>query len=579
MERKDGFVQRGNPRQTVQLRLPSGLILTAPIGSTLEDIFTDATNQRLIAFEAPLIAAVCDGKLRELTYVPQRDYNVRPITGADSDGGRIYRRSLVLLMVTALNELWRGTQVRVNYAVRDGGFYCELANREPLTKDQVNLLEGRMRKLVEEDHRITRRSVSLAEAEDIFASREEHDTLRLLQFRSKDTVPLYSLRGRPDYYFGYMVPSTSYLQTFKLIHMPDAFILQYPRRENSKELLPLRVYQKLSTVFQQAGEWLERIEVEDIGQLNQLVQSDKIREIILVAEALHEQNVARIAEKIYARMAQGTRIVLIAGPSSSGKTTFSKRLSIQLLALGVRPFTLEMDNYFVERHLTPRDENGEYDFEALEAMDRVILNDHLLHLMRGDEIQLPRFDFKTGTRQPGQTVRLQENQVVILEGIHGMNPDLLPRVPKDNIFRVYVSVLSQLNINMHNRVPTTDVRLLRRIVRDARSRGYTAQDTLTRWQSVRRGEKRNIFPYQEQADIIFNSGLPYELAALRSLAEPLLLQVPQGTEPHIEANRLLSFLEWVKPLSRTQFDMIPDTSLLREFVGASILEDYHPMHF
>jgi len=579
MDRKEAFVNRATPRKTVQLRLPSGLILSAPVGKTLEDIFVDAEAQRLLAFEAPLIAAVCDGKLRELTHAPQRDYDVRPITLADSDGGRIYRRSLVMLMVTALNELWHGAHVRVNYAVRDGGFYCELEDREPLTVEQVGILEARMRQLVEGNHRISRRAVSKLEAEDVFAGRNDHDTLRLLQFRKKDTVPLYSLRGRPDYYFGYMVPSTRYLETFKLIHMPDAFILQYPRRESPTTLKPLRLYQKLSTVFQQAGEWLERIDVEDIGRLNQLVQSGKIREIVLVAEALHEQNVARIAERIQMRVQQGLRIVLIAGPSSSGKTTFSKRLSIQLLAQGIRPFTLEMDNYFVERHLTPKDENGEYDFEALEAMDRGILNDHLLRLMRGEEIQLPRFDFRTGTRQPGQMVQLQENQVLILEGIHGMNPELLPRISKEHIFRVYVSVLSQLNINMHNRVPTTDVRLLRRIVRDARSRGYSATDTLTRWQSVRRGEKRNIFPHQEQADIMFNSGLAYELAALRSLAEPLLLQVQPGTEPHIEANRLLSFLEWVEPLSQTQFDMIPDTSLLREFVGNSILEDYHPMHF
>ncbi len=579
MDRKEAFVSRANPRRSVQLRLPSGLILAAPIGSTLEEIFTDAVAQRLIAFEAPLVAAVCDGKLRELTYTPQRDHDVRPITLADGDGGRIYRRSLVLLMVTALNELWRGAHVRVNYAVRDGGFYCELENREPLTVEQVGILEARMRKLVEGDHRIKRRSVPVAEAEDIFLSRDDHDTVRLLQFRHKDTVPLYTLRGRPDYYFGYMVPSTRYLQTFKLIHLPDAFILQYPRRESPNQLKQLRLYKKLSTVFQQAGEWLERIGVEDIGRLNQLVKSDRIREIILVAEALHEQNVARIATRIHNRVQQGTRIVLIAGPSSSGKTTFSKRLSIQLLALGIRPFTLEMDNYFVERHLTPLDENGDYDFEALEAMDRGILNDHLLRLMRGEEVQLPRFDFHTGTRQPGQMVRLEENQVLILEGIHGMNPELLPDIAKDHIFRVYVSVLSQVNINRHNRVPTTDVRLLRRIVRDARSRGYTATDTLTRWQSVRRGEKRNIFPHQEQADIMFNSGLAYELAALRSLAEPLLLQVQPGTEPHLEANRLLSFLEWVQPLSQSHFEMIPDTSLLREFVGSSILEDYHPMHF
>jgi uridine kinase len=295
-----------------------------------------------------------------------------------------------------------------------------------------------------------------------------------------------------------------------------------------------------------------------------------------VAEALHEQNVARISTEIVERHRQGVRIVLIAGPSSSGKTTFSKRLAIQLLAHGLRPFTLEMDNYFVDRDLTPRDEKGEFDFESLHALNLALLNEHLLRLLAGERVQIPKFNFQEGKSAPHHWAQLATNQIIIMEGIHGLNPDLLSRVPEGNIYRIYVSVLSQLNMDSHNRIPTTDVRLLRRIVRDARTRGYSATDTLMRWQSVRRGEKRNIFPYQENADTMFNSALAYELAALRPFAEPLLLQVAPNTPPHIEANRLLSFLRWVEPLSLNQNSMISDTSLLREFIGGSILEDYHP---
>jgi uridine kinase len=267
---------------------------------------------------------------------------------------------------------------------------------------------------------------------------------------------------------------------------------------------------------------------------------------------------------------------LIAGPSSSGKTTFSKRLAIQVLAHGLRPFTLELDNYFVSREQTPKDENGEYDFEALGAINLSLFNQQLLELMAGQPVQLPRFDFVSGQSVQGRLAQLKENQIIIIEGIHGLNPALVPAIPPDKVFRVYVSALTQLNIDAHNRVPTTDVRLLRRIVRDARHRGYSATDTLKRWVSVRNGEKRNIFPYQENADVMFNSALPYELAALRPLAEPLLLQVEPNTPPHIEAKRLLSFLRWVHPLSPRQQTMIPDTSLLREFIGSSSLHEYHP---
>lgn len=373
-----------------------------------------------------------------------------------------------------------------------------------------------------------------------------------------------------------MVPSTRYLNTYKLIHFKRAFVLQYPRSETPYLLKPLRLYGKLHAVFEQADDWLEKFNIEDIGRLNRLVHTDKIPEVILVAEALHEQNIARIASQIREKHDKGVRIVLIAGPSSSGKTTFSKRLAIQLLAHGLRPFTLEMDNYFVDRGKTPRDEKGDYDFESLHALNRELLNEHLLRLMDEELVQLPKFDFHTGASSPGRKVQLSMNQIIILEGIHGMNPELLPRVPSDNVFRIYVSVMTQLNIDMHNRIPTTDVRLLRRIMRDARTRGYSATDTLNRWNSVRRGEKRNIFPHQENADVMFNSALVYELAALRPLVEPLLLQVEPNTPPHIEANRLLSFLRWVEPLQVSQREMIPDTSLLREFIGGSILADYHP---
>ncbi len=576
MQGKPEPIQKASIRQDVQMTLPDGLILSGDTGTSLESFFIEAENQGLLSFDAPYMGAVVDGKLRELSYTLHRDAVVRPITLKNSDGGRIYRRSLVMLMAAAIEALWQDTRVNVNYAVRDGGFYCELSNREPFSEEEIQQLDAKMRELIAADVAISKRTVSLDEARDIFLKRGDTDKVRLLEYRTRETLTIYSLDGHDDYYFGYMVPSTSYLQLFKLIHFENAFVLQYPRRESPDILTDLVLHDKLHTIFEQADDWLSKLDVEDIGRLNHLVRNNDIQEMILVAEALHEQNVANIAWQVLAQYQEGARIILIAGPSSSGKTTFSKRLAIQLLALGLRPYTVEMDNYFVNRSLTPLDENGEYDFESIDALDRALLNTHLLQLMRGEEIQMPKFNFHTGIPEPGKIARIDTNQIIILEGIHGMNPQLLEHVPSDSIFRIYVSVLSQVNIDSHNRVPTTDVRLLRRIVRDAGGRGYSASDTLTRWQSVRRGEKRNIFPYQENADVMFNSGLAYELAALRPVVEPLLLQVEPNTAPHLEANRLLSFLQWVQALRLEQSAMIPDTSLLREFVGNSILEDYHP---
>lgn len=571
-------VRRSVPRRTARLTLPNGTVLEAKIGTPLESYLQEAQRLHPELFPHPPVAAVYDGRLRELAHPATRDAAVEPVTLSSSDGGRIYRRSLILLLVTAIQELWPGVKVNVSYAVPDGGFYCFLVNRAPFSADDLARLEAHMRAIVQQNDPITKRQIPLQEAIALFQSRGDQDKVRLLEQRTRSDLTLYSLRGNSDYYFGYMVPSTGYLKTFRLVKANSGFILQYPTREHPTELVDLiPVATKIGAVFEAAEEWLERIGVEDIGQLNALVREDQIQELILVAEARHEQEIARIAGDIYARHHErGLRLVLIAGPSSSGKTTFSKRLALQLLAHGLRPFTLELDNYFVDRELTPKDETGNFDFEALEAINLPLFNNHLIKLIQGEEVRLPSFDFITGKSVEGPVGKLTDNQIMIVEGIHGMNPRLVTQIPPEKIFRVYVSALTQLNIDSHNRIPTTDVRLLRRISRDAVQRGYNATATINRWESVRRGEKRNIFPFQENADVIFNSALVYELAALRPLVEPLLLAVEPNTPPHIEANRLLSFLRWVQPLSAEQRGLIPDTSLLREFIGGSILQHYHP---
>jgi len=564
------------PRDEVRVNLPLGQILSAPVGTSLEAVLLAAEAQGLITFSAKLIATICNGKLRELHYALMHDATVQPVLLSSSDGGRIYRRSLAMLLTVAVSQQW-DCEVSVQYALPDGGFYCELINHPQPTPDQLAELDTTMRAMVAADHPIEKRLVTLEEARTVFEERGAQDKVRLLEYRARDHLVLYNLLGREDYYYGYMTPSTRYLDTFKLVPVETGFVLQYPRQETPTVLGDMALYNKLSTVFAQADEWLERLGVEDIGSLNRLVTRDTVQELILVVEALHEQQVARIAGEIAEKHeSEGAQLVLIAGPSSSGKTTFSRRLAIQIMAHGLRPFTLEMDHYFVDREATPRDENGDFDFESLYALDLARFNADLVQMTAGEVVQLPRFDFLKGKSVPGRTVQLAANQIIILEGIHGLNPNLVTSIPTEKMFRIYVSALTQLNIDIHNRVSTTDVRLLRRIVRDARTRGYTATDTLNRWRSVRRGEKRNIFPYQENADAMFNSALVYELAALRPFAEPLLLQVPQDVPAHIESNRLLSFLRWVQPFSERQQAMIPDTSLLREFMGGCILDNYHP---
>ncbi len=561
-------VRPAEARQTAQVRLPDGRIYEAPVGTPLE------TYIKAIDFDlpAPVVAACINGELRELTYPITADSEVVPITTADSDGTRIYRRSLSFLMITVAEQLFPDARIIIDYALNFGGLYCEVKGRPPFMLNDLRRIEARMRELVNADIRIGKERVSLDEALAYFQALGHTDKVRLLKTRKKGYLTLYTLGEAKDYYHGYMVPSTGYLQEFGLRPYGPGFVLQYPRREMPTVIQEPVDYPKLVAVFNEYGEWMEVMGIPDVGALNEASETSRMREVILVSEALHEQRIARIASDITEQQPH-VRLVLISGPSSSGKTTFSKRLSIQLMANGIYPTALGLDDFLVNRDDTPRDKNGEYDFESLYSLDLSLFNSTLLRLMDGEEVTLPRFNFVAGLRETGQTMRISQNHVIIVEGIHGMNPELVRDISPSLIYRVYVSALTQLNIDEHNRVPTTDTRLLRRIVRDATYRGYSASGTLSRWESVRRGEKRWIFPYQEHADVMFNSALVYELAVLKPFAEPLLLQAKPHTPEYIEAKRLLSFLEWFLPVTP---DLIPDNSILREFIGSSILQDYTP---
>jgi uridine kinase len=567
MTKATSSIHPAQPRDTAQVWLDDGRVLEGPIGTPVEEFIRAAGTDPLV----PAVAALINNELRELTYRVEGDIEVSPITMEHSDGFRIYRRSLAFLLVTSVHELFPEATVYVDHSLTFGGYFCQVQGRDPFSAEELAQIEARMRQIVEADEPIRKSRVPLNDAIALFSARHDDDKVRLLSRRRKSYLALYDLRGFRDYFHGYMVPSTGYLTVFSLRTYPPGFILRFPRTSPPMQLKPFVDYKKLVTVFREYGEWMSLMGVRDVGRLNEVIASERAREVILVAEALHEQRVARIAEEIASRQEQ-VRMVLIAGPSSSGKTTFSRRLSIQLLANGLRPFALEMDHYFVDREKTPRDEKGQLDFESLGALDVPLFNEHLLQLLDGQQVTLPHYNFKTGLREVGQTARLQPDHIIIVEGIHGLNPNLVPNIPPKVTYRIYVSALTQLNIDKHIRIPTTDTRLIRRIVRDAAYRGYSAQQTIDRWGSVRRGEKTWIFPFQEHADVMFNSALVYELAVLKPFAEPLLLQVKPGTRAYVEIKRLLAFLEWFEPMTP---DLVPDNSILREFVGGSILSDFH----
>lgn len=553
-------------RPTIELVLPDGRVFTGKRGACLADLFKELPEWQ----NPPVMGAIVNGELRELTFTVEMDARIRLVTMADDDGSRIYRRSITFLLEAAFEELFPNDQLTLDHSVSSGGYYCQVTNRDPLSEPELVRLKKRMLDLVMADLPFSRQLVPLSEAIDYFKKAGYLDKAELLKYRQKEYLVLYRLGEHRDYHHGYMVPSTGYLKWFDLEIMGEGFVIRFPRRSSPRKISAMGSYPKLLSTFHQYGSWLKRLGIESVSMLNDAIAANSIREIILVSEALHELKIAEIANHI-ADQSEEARIILIAGPSSSGKTTFSKRLSIQLLAQGFAPIPLEMDNYFVDRELTPKDKNGQYNFESLGALDTQALSRDLQLLIKGEEVQMPRYNFKAGRSEPGDFVKLQPDQLIILEGIHGLNPNLLPDFPPSSTFKIYASCLTQLNLDRYNRISTTDTRLLRRIVRDARERGYSAQETISRWDSVQRGEKEYIFPYQENGDELFNSALVYELSALRMVVEPLLRQVPFGTLEYVEAKRLLAFLEWFAPID---LELIPDNSILREFVGGSILQEF-----
>jgi uridine kinase len=555
------------PRETAQVRFTNGKgTFEAPIGTPLEEYVRAAYPDRW----RTIVGGVINGKLSELTTPITADCSVESIDVSSRDGMRIYRRSLTFLLITAARELLPTATIEIEHSLPFGGYYCVVLGREPLTNEELQALQAHMRAIVNANEAIVKARIPLAEAKAIFERQGYDDKLRLLNYRSKDYLTVYTLRGLTDYFYGYMVPSTGYLRTFALTPLSNGFVLQFPRRAHPDQLEKADRPSKLAAVFQRHAEYMRVMEVEDVGSLNQAIESKRIREVIMVAEALHERRIAECARAI-AQKRDEIRLILIAGPSASGKTTFSKRLAVQLLAYGLRPIAIEMDNYFVDRENTPRDKHGEYDFEAFDALDHALFSQQLKQLTDGRAVAMPHYDFKRGQRVVGSTIQISRDHIVIAEGIHALNPQLLPDMPPERVYRIYVSALTQLNIDHHNRVPTSDTRLMRRIVRDARDRGHAARDTIRMWDKVRDGENRNIFPYQENADTMFNSALVYEQAALKLLAEPLLRQIRPGTPEYSEAERLLAALAWFLPAPA---EFIPENSILREFLGGSSLKDF-----
>ena len=561
-------------RPTIQARFSDGHVLEGPRGTPLEQFILAAD----LPADQHVVATLMNGRLRELCFPLQEDADLIPVTTATNDGSRIYRRSLSFLMIAAAAEVLPNQVITILHSMPFGGYYCERDDGRRLSDEELAALHRRMSELVAADLPIDNIRLPLDEALAFFRAQGDVEKADLFARRRKDYLTLYELNGVRDYFHGFMVPRTSYLKLFDLCHYNSGFILHFPRRSWPNVLQPFEDEPRLAQIFQTYKDWLTIMGVGNVTALNEAIASGRAREVIMVAEALHERQLASIARSIAQRQ-PATKLVAVSGPTSAGKTTFAKRLALQVMAQGIYPVIISLDDYFVNRDDTPRDANGAFDFEALEAVDVVLFQDQMRRLMAGEEVLLPRYNFKTGLREEGGPLQIGKDHVMLVEGIHGLNPRLTANLPPSATFRIFISAFTQLNLDRHNRVPTTDTRLLRRIVRDAAHRGYSAAQTIGRWNSVRRGEKNYIFPHQNSADVFFNSALVYELSALKLLAEPLLLQVESGTPERLEANRLMAFLQWFEPMTPADLQFIANDSILREFIGGSLLETFQPSHW
>ncbi len=516
-------------------------------------------------FVSTIVAARVNNDIKELSYELNENAVIKFIDLTDGDGMRIYRRSLYFIFIKAVNELFPDRNAVISHPMGNG-VYCEINGSEELSESEVELVEARMKEIVSAKIPFEKKVISTEDARELYKKTGRLDKYEVLEHRKKAHVTVYNCGGYEDYYYGYMVPDTSYINCFALKYYQPGVVIQFPSKLNPSVLPPFEEQKKLFKVFIEYKKWIRILGVENVGALNDIVKQGEIGDLIRVSEALHEKKIAEIADKI-TNHEEEKRIVLISGPSSSGKTTFANRLGIQLRVNGFTPKTISLDNYFVNRDQTPRDIDGDYDYEALEAIDVNLFNKHLSELLNGFEVELPIYNFETGKREDfGQRMRMSKNDILVIEGIHGLNDKLTASISPEDKYKIYVSALTSMNIDDHNRIPSTDTRLIRRIVRDNQFRGCSAINTINRWPSVRRGETKNIFPFQENADIMFNSSLVYEMCLLKAYAEPLLMKLGPDNERYSEVKRLIEFLSYFLPIDAKE---VPNNSIVKEFVGGS----------
>lgn len=543
-------------------------VITLGAPQNIERIYEEGTTYLEIAKEYQKdyyddIALVrLDGKLRELNKKIKNDGRLEFVTTASKVGKTTYRRSVTMLMHRAMYNVDNTATILVMHSLGQG-FYCEFEDKRPITDALIQSLKDEMLRLVAEDLKIEKVVMKTDEAKNLFSTFGMHDRGKLLRFRASSNVNVYKIGNYMDYYYGYMMPSTGYLKYFDLVRYENGLALLFPDSD-TKSVAPFEPSSKLFRIMKETDEWGRMLGIPTVADLNQAIADGKLRDIILVQEALQERKIAEIAERI---VQEGRRFVMIAGPSSSGKTSFSHRLSIQLITRGMKPHPIGLDNYYRNREESPRDEEGNFDFECLEALDVPLFNDNMTRLLNGEEVDMPSFNFKTGSREyRGNKLRLGNDDILVVEGIHGLNEKMSYAIPENEKFKIYISALTQLNLDEHNCLHTTDGRLLRRIVRDARTRATSARETIAMWPSVRRGEEKYIFPYQESADVMFNSSFLYELPVIKPYVQPLLYQIQADAPEYDEAKRLLKLLDYILPVPS---DDINNNSLFREFIGGS----------
>lgn len=532
-----------------------------PAGTPLWKI----SQERQAQYPSAIVAAKVNNHVKDLQATLNEDCQMDFLDLHSDSGIKVYQRSLVFIMITAVRELFPDGEVTVEHSLSKG-LYCELHLNRPTTAADVEAIEAQMRRIVAENRPILLKSLPIAEAISLFKAAGQTEKAKHLQQVPRERVRIYYCNQSYDYFFGTMVPFAGMLAVFALQYHQPGFILRFPEKEEPTCLPDFVAQPKLAQIFQEAERWGKILQCGYVADLNEYVEQHKVGDIIRVAEALHEKKIAQIADFV-AEHSKEVRVILVAGPSSSGKTTFAQRLNIQLRVNGLRPVPLSLDDYFVDRLKTPLDEKGNYDFEAIEAIDLPLFNEHLQRILAGEKVEVPTYNFMTGQREyRGHTIQIAKDQPLIIEGIHGLNERLTASVAREHKVKIYISALTQMSIDKHNRIPTTDTRLIRRIVRDNQFRSHDALKTLSMWHSVRRGEEKNIFPFQEDADIMFNSALIYELGVLKKYAEPLLADVPADHPQYPEARRLLVFLSYFQPIAD---DEVLPNSILREFIGNS----------